>query len=511
VKTQRSNTTRSFVWDDEAPEEPLSQRAEQAAPQRVRALPGKVLEMDLPEEDELPLKAKPRFGGGSFDDSSKPRRRKASKAKRFSLMLAASVLLGGLVASASLLYNFLSNDAHFRITGTDNIAAAGLTEVSRAELLPVFSEDMGRNIFFVPLAERRRQLEEIPWVEKATVMRLLPNQIQVSIVERQPVAFVRQGAQIGLVDASGVLLTMPAAMMAQRHYSFPVVTGIDANDPPALRKARMAIYQHLLNELDANGQKLSEQISEIDLSDPADVRVLMPEQDGEVLAHFGQEHYLERYQHYKEHIAEWRQQYPKLAAVDLRYDQQVVLEMATNNAQTGKQSAKSTDVNSASSGQVAENVQVVGEKPNEHTPGAQALADSGSSDARDSAGAKAPAYQPTTYHSRSAGNSRPSVNVKPVKAKSKPAGKGAGKVKTSAAKKTNGKTRTAANAVKVNATAAKKANAKARNASAKAGKASTTVKAKKKKRAAGKRAALNVNKQKTASTPHPASSAEPGQ
>ena len=32
-------------------------------------------------------------------------------------------------------------------------------------------------------------------------------------------------------------------------------------------------------------------------------------------------------QRYKAHIAEWRQQYPKLAEVDLRYDQQVVLQM----------------------------------------------------------------------------------------------------------------------------------------------------------------------------------------
>ncbi len=425
-------------------------------------MPGKVIEMEIPEEDELPLRGKPRFGGGSFDDSSKPRRRKASKAKRFSLTLAALVLLGGLVASASLLFHFLSNDARFRISGTDNIAAVGLTEVSRAELLPVFGEDMGRNIFFVPLTERRRQLEAIPWVEKATVMRLLPNHIQVSIVERQPVAFVRQGTQIGLVDASGVLLTMPAAMMAQRHYSFPVVTGIDANDPPALRKARMAIYQRLLGELDANGQKLSEQILEIDLSDPADTRVLMPEQDGEILAHFGQEHFLERYQHYKEHIAEWRQQYPKLAAVDLRYEQQVVLEMATGNTEhsaAGAQSTESTDVNKASSGQVAESGQVTSISPVKHAS---------------------------------------AVKVH------KPAGKGAGKVKTSAAKKTNGKTRTAANAVNVKTRAAKKTNAKTR-------KASTTVKAKNMKRAAGKRATLNVSQQKTAPTTHTASSAEPGQ
>ncbi len=219
-------------------------------------------------------------------------------------------------------------------------------------MLPVFGEDIGRNIFFVPLAERRKQLEQIPWVEHATVMRFLPDQIRVSLVERKPVAFVRHGQQIGLVDANGVLLTMPAAMMAQHHYSFPVLTGIDGGDPLPSRKARVALYQRLIGELDAGGQHLSDQLSEIDLTDPEDARVLMPEQGTDILAHFGEDHFLERYQRYKNHIAEWRQQYPKLAAVDLRYDQQVVLQMQRGaaaeqtaslntelNADTGKPAA----------------------------------------------------------------------------------------------------------------------------------------------------------------------------
>jgi cell division protein FtsQ len=90
----------------------------------------------------------------------------------------------------------------------------------------------------------------------------------------------------------------------------------------------MAVYQRLVVELDANGQHLSDQISEIDLTDPEDARVMMPEQGADILAHFGEDRFLERYQRYRAHIAEWRQQYPKLAAVDLRYDQQVVLQMA---------------------------------------------------------------------------------------------------------------------------------------------------------------------------------------
>jgi cell division protein FtsQ len=229
--------------------------------------------------------------------------------------------------SAYAIRNFVEHDARFRIGGTSNIQASGLSQVSRAELLPIFGEDIGRNIFFVPLAERRRQLEQIPWIEHATVMRLLPDQIRISIVERKPVAFLRQGSQVGLVDANGVLLVEPPAMMAQHHYSFPVVTGIDSRDAISSRRARMEVYQHLVSELDSNGQHLSDQISEIDLSDPEDARVLMPAQGTDILAHFGSDHFLERFQRYKAHIAEWRQQYPKLAEVDLRYEQQVVLQM----------------------------------------------------------------------------------------------------------------------------------------------------------------------------------------
>jgi cell division protein FtsQ len=368
VKTQRSNTTRSFAWEDEAPDEHLLRRGEKVVPSRTSALPDIQLEMEEPDGDELPLKRKPRSGG-----PVRPKWRKTRAAGRIFLTLAA---LGGAAACTILLITFLSSDARYRITGTDNIAATGLTEVSRAELLPVFGEDIGRNIFFVPLAERRQQLEEIPWVEKATVMRLLPDQIQVSIVEREPVAFVRQGAQICLVDASGVLLTMPAAMMAQHHYSFPVVTGINAQDPPAQRKARMAVYQRLLGELDANGQHLSEQISEIDLSDPTDARVLMPEQDADILAHFGQDHFLERYQRYKAGINDWRHQHPDLVSVDLRYETIAVLSMppGTNVAQAadGEQVAESTGANKASSGQVADKGHAAGKSHLKHPSGTKA-------------------------------------------------------------------------------------------------------------------------------------------
>lgn len=321
---QRDNKTRSLVWEEEAPAGPRFRRAQPAIPVAGRTLPGMPIAME--DEDDSPrTRSKPRKFG---DEPARPWWRPASTFGRLLLTAGAVTVFSVVAVSAYALRNFLEHDARFRIAGTSNIQATGLSQVSRSEMLPVFGEDIGRNVFFVPIAERRKQLEQIPWIEHATVMRLLPDQIRITVTERKPIAFQRQGQQVGLVDANGVLLTEPPAMMAQHHYSFPVVTGIDSRDPIASRRARMEVYQSLVGELDAGGQHLSDQVSEIDLSDPEDARVLMPEQGTDILAHLGSDHFLERFQRYKTHIAEWRQQYPKLTEVDLRYEQQVVLQMA---------------------------------------------------------------------------------------------------------------------------------------------------------------------------------------
>ena len=289
------------------------------------------LEFDDPDGDGVLRPAADRFG--------KPKAswwRPASTVGRVFFTAAALLVLGGSTMAGLVLARYLERDARFRIAGSSNIQATGLTELSRADLMPVFGEDIGRNVFFVPLGERRRELESIPWIEHATVMRVLPDQIRVTVVERHPVAFTQHGQTIGLVDANGVLLSMAAKTMAERHYSFPVVTGIDPGDSAESRKARMAVYLRLMAELDANGKHNSEQISEIDLTDPEDARVLMPEQGTDILVHLGEQNFLERFERYKANIAGWRQQYPHLKSVDLRFDDDMgraILQM-TSGAET---------------------------------------------------------------------------------------------------------------------------------------------------------------------------------
>jgi cell division protein FtsQ len=180
----------------------------------------------------------------------------------------------------------------------------------------------------VPLALRRTELEQLPWVEHATVMRLLPDQLRVSVVERVPVAFVRAGNQIGLIDRQGVLLDMPPAMMAAKRYSFPVVTGVLPQQSAEDRGSRMRLYADFMSALNSTGGEASSQVSEVDLSDPEDVRVLLPSAGSDLLVHFGSEDFAARWQRLEAKLPAWRQQYPRLAGVDLRYQRQTVLEMA---------------------------------------------------------------------------------------------------------------------------------------------------------------------------------------
>jgi cell division protein FtsQ len=293
------------------------------------------------------------FGSGAdaeaFRDLPRPRRRApVRQPSRSSFLLRHTfgrVLLGLILLTAivavvlgfRMVRGFLESDPRFTIASSSSIQILGNSELTRADLLGVFGSDLGRNIFFVPLARRQAELEQVPWVAQASVMRLLPDQIRVSIVERVPIAFIRLGNHVELADKDGVILHLAPATLAARHYSFPVVTGFTAADPPQARRDRMQLYQRLLAELDAPsdpgtsasaGPRVSSQISEIDLADLEDVRAVVPEQGSDILLHLGHSEFLPRFHSYQAHLAEWRQPYPHLSSVDLRYDRQVVLKMA---------------------------------------------------------------------------------------------------------------------------------------------------------------------------------------
>ncbi len=323
------------MYAEDDPDELMGQFYRPAAPSPVRAKktqetaserstsrrPAKTAAGEEDREDDGFLRARRRV----------PVRRGLIPSTRKGRIIAAAVAVCAVALLVWLgigIRNFFRDDSRFRIATSSSIQIMGNSQVTRPELLSVFGSDLGRNIFFIPLSARRTALEQLPWVEHATVMRLLPDQLRVSIMERTPVAFVRQGNSIGLIDAHGVLLHLPPAAMAAKHYSFPVITGISAKDAPPVRAARMRLYQQFVNDLDSGGSKVSSQLSEVDLSDAEDVWALLPAEGSDIQVHFGDSDFLARYRSYQQHLPEWRQQYPHLTSVDMRYENQVVLDMA---------------------------------------------------------------------------------------------------------------------------------------------------------------------------------------
>jgi len=247
--------------------------------------------------------------------------RKAASRVKIILLLATIAVAVGTTWVA--LQRYGSQSWRFRLDSSDNIAITGTHNVSRSQVLDVMASDIDRNIFFVPLEQRKAQLEQIPWVQSASVMRLLPNRIKIVISERTPVAFVEINSHIQLIDAGGVIMELPPGQATK--YSFPVILGIGDSDPLSTRAARMKIYAQLIRELDSGGAHYSSNLSDVDLSDPEDVKATVTDPHGAVLVHLGASNFLQHFEVYVAHVQEWRAQFRRLDSVDLRYDHQVIV------------------------------------------------------------------------------------------------------------------------------------------------------------------------------------------
>ncbi len=274
----------------------------------------RLVDLDVDKEESPFLRAQKRV---SARRSSLPKK----TANRLLWAAGAVAILAVCVVAAAALYNYGEHSWRFRVESSDNIEVAGMQNVTKSQIMEVMGADIGRNIFFIPLAQQKAQLEQIPWVESASVMRFVPNRLRVEIQERTPVAFARIGPRIELIDAGGTLMELPH----NHKYSFPVILGMNPGEPLSTRAPRMKAYNQLVEELDAGGAHYAQDLSEVDLSDLENIKVRVNDPQGDVLVELGSSDYLRRYKTYVSHVQEWRQQFQKLESVNLRYDNQVIV------------------------------------------------------------------------------------------------------------------------------------------------------------------------------------------
>jgi cell division protein FtsQ len=244
------------------------------------------------------------------------------------------------VASVSAAWaagRFLLYGQQMLLTEPDQIEVNGNHIVSRETVLQQFVHDRGRSVLRVPLDARRSALEEISWIESATVQRILPNRLRVNLTERTPIAFLRNGTELALIDARGVILDRPRGEDLQ----FPIVTGLSENMPREERGKRMQAYQEFMKDIDLVRSGSSDRVSEVDLANPKDLRAVMTgiasANDTQALTiHFGTGDFTGKYRMVVENFAQWQASNGRVHSIDLQYAKQVVLNPDASSASAAK-------------------------------------------------------------------------------------------------------------------------------------------------------------------------------
>lgn len=261
------------------------------------------------------------------------RRRKFGK-RTWPFYRRALAVTGGVIATSCAAYfvaSFFLSSPRVTLSSLDDIEILGTKYVPRQTVVDRFVADSGHSIFRVPLDTRRSALESIPWVDHAVVSRIWPNRLRVELAERIPVAYLRTGSELSLIDAHGMILDRPL----ESNFQFPVISGISEAMSAGQREARMSLYSEMMTDLDRTRAGSPDHVSEVDLSDAEDVRVTLAglnqmsianfDDDAPVLVHFGNKDFDSKYKVFLENLGQWRIAAGRVESVDLRFSRQVVV------------------------------------------------------------------------------------------------------------------------------------------------------------------------------------------
>ena len=107
-----------------------------------------------------------------------------------------------------------------------SVAITGLKELSPREILTGGDITPKKSLAFLDPANLRDRLMAMPLIKDATVRKLFPNDLAVTVVERVPAGLWQNGGQISLIAADGVPID---EVKDDRFNTLPFVVGVGAN------------------------------------------------------------------------------------------------------------------------------------------------------------------------------------------------------------------------------------------------------------------------------------------
>src|SRR5438045_4256602 len=185
------------------------------------------------------------------------------------ILLAGGIYVGAQVAAK----RFFIDNPDYKL---NNIEVQTDGTLQRDQILNVAGLREGENIFRVNLARVHERLQELPQVDEVEVIRKLPDEIDIRIVERKPIGWITNEKQIAdpfasdaafLVDARGVL--MKEKKLLPEYLGLPLILGclsesLEAGKIVESPEARAAL--ELLRLSTRSFMQTRFQIREIDVS-----------------------------------------------------------------------------------------------------------------------------------------------------------------------------------------------------------------------------------------------------
>jgi cell division protein FtsQ len=247
----------------------------------------------------------------------KPGRRHGALRARLRIVRIAAIVC---VLAASV-YGAVRTVATSGIFAVSRVTVQGNVHLATGEVLALVDGLKGQSLLFTGLPEWRRRLLESSWVREATLRRVMPSTIEITIVERRPVGIARIDGELFLVDEGGAIIDEYGPQYAD--FDLPVIDGLSAvtTGSGAITNGRRAqLAARLLGAVRARPE-LARRISQVDVSDPRDAVVVL-DQDT-VLVRLGDDRFVERLQVYLELAPSLRERAPDMEYVDLRFGEHV--------------------------------------------------------------------------------------------------------------------------------------------------------------------------------------------
>lgn len=240
-------------------------------------------------------------------------------------VLAGVSLIALLVMAAFAAYRYAHVTDLLRLR---RISITGCRHADSAKVEALVRRNFQGNLLRLDLAQLRARLEREPWIRRAEIRRVLPETLIVQVEERVPSVVAEIGGELQLLDEEGVLLDRYGP--GYDKIDVPVFSGLKggtAEEYQVLQEqnsARVRTGVEVLKQLASGPPEMTSAISEIDLSDESNVKLVLVDDTASV--YLGDRDFFKRFQMFLTNLAQYqglKAEGKEVDVVDLRFDGQI--------------------------------------------------------------------------------------------------------------------------------------------------------------------------------------------